>query len=90
MRWLMTLSSAIALASVISYVEMHADAAMAMEICCAVASIALFAIAILKFGRRGLWLAIPAIITIGATVAAFLVLGWTVESNLNSAALAMT
>lgn len=63
MRWLMTLSSAIALASVVSYVEMHADPAMIVEICCAVASIAIFAIGILKFGRRGFWLSIPTIVT---------------------------
>jgi hypothetical protein len=76
MRWLMPLSSAIALISVISFVQMHAEDAMAMEGCCAIASIAIFAVAILKFGRRGFWLSIPTIITIGATFEAFLVFRW--------------
>jgi len=81
MRWLMTLSSAIALASMVSYVEMHADPAMIVEVCCAIVSIAVLAIAILKFGRHGFWLAIPTIVTLGVTGAAYLVFSWGLSRN---------
>jgi hypothetical protein len=77
----MILSSATALASVVSYVELHADPAMIVDAGCAVASIAIFTIGIRKFGRRGFWLAIPTIITLGATGAVYLVFSWAHSGN---------
>jgi hypothetical protein len=41
----------------------------------------ILAIGILKIGRRGFWLAIPTIITLGATGAAYLVFSWGLSGN---------